>query len=111
MPRLVKPKPEEQCATCVPLVPLKMAARFLNDPQAVPDDWTWEHWVAVETGHKLRRGMFVAHVPGHSMEPDMSVNTSHRPCETLGATVGQLGCQACHLSFGSFKSGCDMMSG
>ena len=54
---------------CVPLVPLKAAAGAFGDPQTVPDEPEWENWVTVETGRKLRPGMFVAQVVGHSMEP------------------------------------------
>ena len=53
--------------TCVPLVPLKAAAGAFSDPQHVEDD-NWE-WVAVDSKHRLRPGMFVAQVVGKSMEP------------------------------------------
>jgi phage repressor protein C with HTH and peptisase S24 domain len=65
--RIVKPKPEERYVTCVPLVPLKVAAGAFSDPQHIDDDRF--AWAAVETGHHLRRGMFVAQVVGGSMEP------------------------------------------
>jgi phage repressor protein C with HTH and peptisase S24 domain len=65
--RIVKPKPEERYVTCVPLVPLKVAAGAFSDPQHIDDDRF--AWAAVETGHHLRRGMFVAQVVGRSMEP------------------------------------------
>jgi SOS-response transcriptional repressor LexA len=65
--RIVEPKPEERYATCVPLVPLKAAAGAFGDPQHVADDGL--EWVAVETRHRLRPGMFVAQVVGKSMEP------------------------------------------
>ena len=48
-------------------MPLKAAAGAFSDPQHV-DDEGWD-WVKVETHHKLRQGMFVAQVVGHSMEP------------------------------------------
>lgn len=67
--RLVRPKSQERYVNCVPLVPMKAAAGAFGDPQTVPDEGEWENWVAVETGRKLRRGMFVAQVVGHSMEP------------------------------------------
>jgi len=51
----------------VPLVPLKAAAGAFSDPQRVEDDG-WE-WVAIDTRHRLRPGMFVAQVVGKSMEP------------------------------------------
>jgi len=65
--RIVKPKPDERYVTCVPLVPLKVAAGAFNDPQHIDDDRF--AWAAVETGHHLCRGMFVAQVVGRSMEP------------------------------------------
>jgi type I restriction enzyme R subunit len=65
--RIVEPKPEARNVTCVPLVPLKAAAGAFSDPQHVEDD-DWE-WVAVDSTHRLRPGMFVAQVVGKSMEP------------------------------------------
>lgn len=53
--------------TCVPLVPLKVAAGAFSDPQHI-DENDFE-WVAVETKRRLRRGMFVTQVVGQSMEP------------------------------------------
>jgi SOS-response transcriptional repressor LexA len=66
-PLTVDPEPEERYATCVPLVPLKAAAGGFGDPQPIEDD-DFE-WVAVESRHRLRPGMFVAQVVGKSMEP------------------------------------------
>jgi len=66
-PRIVQPCPEERYVTCVPLVPLKVAAGSFSDPQHVEDDG-WE-WITIETRHRLRPGMFVAQVVGKSMEP------------------------------------------
>ena len=66
--RLVDPPPPEQrYVTCLPLVPLKAAAGAFSDVQRVEDDDF--DWVTVESGHRLRRGMFVAQVVGRSMEP------------------------------------------
>ena len=65
--RIVEPQPTDRYVTCVPLVPLKAAAGAFSDPQHVNDE-DFE-WVAVETKHRLRRGMFVARVVGKSMEP------------------------------------------
>ena len=59
--------PEERYVTCVPLVPLKAAAGAFGDPQHIEDDGF--EWVAVESRHRLRQGMFVAQVVGKSMEP------------------------------------------
>ncbi len=65
--RIVEPDPEKRYVTCVPLVPLKAAAGAFGDPQHVEADGY--EWVAVETRHRLRPGMFVAQVVGKSMEP------------------------------------------
>ena len=65
--RIVEGRPEERYVTCVPLVPLKVAAGSFSEPQHVADDgWAW---TAVDTRHRLRPGMFVAQVVGKSMEP------------------------------------------
>ena len=66
-PRIVEPKPEERYVNCVPLVPLKAAAGAFSDPQHIEDDGF--EWVAIESRHRLRPGMFVAQVIGKSMEP------------------------------------------
>ena len=66
-PRMVEPKPEDRYVTCVPLVPLKAAAGGFSNPQHIEDD-DFE-WVAVESRHGLRQGMFVAQVVGESMDP------------------------------------------
>jgi SOS-response transcriptional repressor LexA len=63
----VTPRDEEKYRTCVPLLTLKAAAGAFSDPQHVEDD-DWE-WIAVDTKHHLRPGMFVAQVVGKSMEP------------------------------------------
>jgi len=59
---------EERYVTCVPLVPLEAAAGAFSDPQNPGDERGWD-WVEVESSHRLRPGMFVAKVVGHSMEP------------------------------------------
>lgn len=66
-PRTVDSKLAERYVTCVPLVPLKAAAGAFGDPQHVEDDRF--EWIAVESRHRLRKGMFVAQVVGKSMEP------------------------------------------
>ena len=66
-PTTVEPAPDDRYVTCVPLVPLKVAASGFSDPQYV-EDGDFE-WVAVESRHRLRKGMFVAQVLGKSMEP------------------------------------------
>jgi type I restriction enzyme R subunit len=65
--RIVEPKPTERYVACLPLVPLKAAAGAFGDPQHIEDDGF--EWVAVESRHRLRPGMFVAQVVGKSMEP------------------------------------------
>jgi len=65
--RIVEPKTTERYATCVPLVPLKAAAGAFGDPQHIEDDGF--EWVAIESRHRLRPGMFVAQAVGKSMEP------------------------------------------
>jgi phage repressor protein C with HTH and peptisase S24 domain len=63
----VTPREDEKYRTCVPLLALKAAAGAFSDPQHVQDD-DWE-WIALDTKHRLRPGMFVAQVVGKSMEP------------------------------------------
>jgi type I restriction enzyme, R subunit len=65
--RIVQPQPAERYVSCVPLVPLKVAAGAFGDPQHI-DETRW-NWVSITTTHRLRRGMFVAQVVGKSMEP------------------------------------------
>ena len=66
--RLVMPQADARHVDCVPLVPLEVAAGAFGDPHTVPDESEWD-WVEIETTRSLRRGMFVAHVVGQSMEP------------------------------------------
>ena len=66
-PPTVDPTLEGRYVTCVPLFPLEAAAGAFGDPQYIEDD-AFE-WVAVESRHRLRKGMFVAQVVGKSMEP------------------------------------------
>jgi len=65
--RIVAGTPAERYKTCVPLVPLKAAAGAFGDPQHIEDGGF--EWVAVESSHRLRPGMFVAQVVDRSMEP------------------------------------------
>jgi hypothetical protein len=65
--RVVHPEPHERYVSCVPLLPLEVAAGAFGDPQHVEDGDS--EWVAIETSHRLRPGMFVAQVVGTSMEP------------------------------------------
>ena len=66
--RIVAAKPDERYVTCVPLVPLAIAAGEFGNPQNVAAEEEWE-WVEVDSTHRLRPGMFVAQVVGRSMEP------------------------------------------
>jgi SOS-response transcriptional repressor LexA len=66
-PRIVQPSPAERYAACAPLVSLKIAAGAFGDPQHIEED-DFE-WVALDSAHRLRPGMFVAQVVGKSMEP------------------------------------------
>lgn len=50
------------------MVPLQAAAGAFGGPQTIGDR-DWDDWIALESGRKLRPGMFVAQVVGHSMEP------------------------------------------
>ena len=66
--RIVAGRPDERYVTCVPLVPLEVAAGTFGDPQTVEAEGEWE-WVEIDTARRLRPGMFVAQVTGRSMEP------------------------------------------
>ena len=66
-PHAVEPAPRDRYVTCLPLVPLKAAAGEFSEAQYIQDD-DFE-WVAVDSQHRLRKGMFVAQVTGKSMEP------------------------------------------
>ena len=68
--RIVAGRPDERYVTCVPLVPLEVAAGAFGDPQTVEAEGEWE-WVEVDTARRLRPGMFVAQVAGRSMEPSV----------------------------------------
>ncbi len=65
--RVVEGRPEARYVTCVPLVPLQVAASAFGAPQHIDEDGL--EWVEVGSSHRLRPGMFVAQVAGRSMEP------------------------------------------
>jgi hypothetical protein len=69
--RRIEPADEEKHKTCVPLYLLRAAAGNFSDPQAVEPDG----WVEIPTARKLRPGMFVAQVVGHSMELKITAGT------------------------------------
>ena len=66
--RLVTPAPEDRYVTCVPLIPLRIAAGEFGNPETYAEESDGE-WVELDTARSLRRGMFVARVEGRSMEP------------------------------------------
>ena len=66
--RIVEGRPEERYVTCIPLVPLAIAAGVFGDPRSVEAEEDWK-WVEVSSGRRLRPGMFVARITGRSMEP------------------------------------------
>ena len=72
--RLVTPSDEnfEPYVNCVPMVALKAAAGSWSDEQAGLESLAdhAEHWVNIEDV-PLAKGMFVAQVVGHSMEPEI----------------------------------------
>ncbi len=68
--RLVEGATQDRYVKCIPLVPLKAAAGTFGDPQYVADDG--HEWVEVDSERRLRPGMFVAQVVGHSMEPSIA---------------------------------------
>jgi phage repressor protein C with HTH and peptisase S24 domain len=71
-PAIVTPKPKDRYVTCVPLMPLTVAAGSfgggdsIEEEQGKDDDF---EWTTPKTNHRLRKGMFVAQVSGKSMEP------------------------------------------
>ena len=68
--RRVSPSPEEKFKTCVPLIPLKVAAGVFTESEAgVKSLFEAEEWVAFEARHRFEEGMFVAQLRGKSMEP------------------------------------------
>ena len=69
--RLVTPAPEDRYVTCVPLIPLHIAAGEFGDPDTYAEESECE-WVEMHSSRSLRRGMFVARVDGKSMEPRIS---------------------------------------
>ena len=81
-PRIVEPHAKARYKTCVPIVPLKIAAGAFGDPQHLEDEQF--EWVEVSTKHRLHPGMFVSQVVGKSMEsliPDGSYCLFRMPVE------------------------------
>jgi SOS-response transcriptional repressor LexA len=70
VPRIVRPTLVERYQNCLPLVPLKAAAGWFSAQQDIGEPADWQ-WIAIDTHHRLRRGLFVAQVVGKSMEPQI----------------------------------------
>jgi len=71
-PTIVTPKPKDRYVTCVPLVPLTVAAGSFGGGDSIEEERGEDddfEWTAPKTNHRLRKGMFVAQVSGKSMEP------------------------------------------
>ena len=68
--RKVDPADVEKFKTCVPLLPLKVAAGSFTEssPQQM-DLFESEEWVEIDSKHRIEEGMFVAQLRGQSMEP------------------------------------------
>lgn len=68
--RKVEPMDGEKFRTCVPLLPLKVAAGMFQESS--PEQLSLfdsEDWVEVDSQQKIEEGMFVAQLRGRSMEP------------------------------------------
>ena len=65
--RLVEPRPQDRFKTCVPLIPMRAAAGGFGE--AAGDLLEGAKWLEITSRRRLRPGMFVAQVVGHSMEP------------------------------------------
>ncbi|MBI4529623.1 MAG: hypothetical protein HY695_37975, partial [Deltaproteobacteria bacterium] len=63
--RRVRPAWGDRYKTCIPLLSVKAAAGGFSEDQ----DVNAADWVEIKTSLPLRKGMFVAQVVGHSMEP------------------------------------------
>lgn len=66
--QLVTPTSETRYVTCVPLIPLQIAAGTFGNPNPALDESEWQ-WVKPNSTHTPRPGTFVAAVTGKSMEP------------------------------------------
>ena len=62
-----RPKPKDKYRTCIPVESIKAAAGAFSDVQErAPTEWA-----ELTTSTPLAKGMFIAQVEGHSMEPDI----------------------------------------
>jgi SOS-response transcriptional repressor LexA len=62
-----RPKPKDKYRTCIPVESIKAAAGAFSDVQ----ERTPTEWAELTTSTPLAKGMFIAQVEGHSMEPDI----------------------------------------
>jgi hypothetical protein len=67
------PTPADRYRTCVPLVTLRAAVgRWSEEQGGLEESGEWaEDWVAFGSRGPFERGMFVARVQGHAMEPEV----------------------------------------
>jgi SOS-response transcriptional repressor LexA len=74
--RLVEPQASDKFKTCLPLIPLRVAAGAFSESQDAGAARLWDagEWVELATTRRLEEGMFVAQVRGKSMEPKIPDN-------------------------------------
>lgn len=72
--RVVEAKDDTKFKTCVPLIPLRVAASASSESQDVGVATLWDatEWVEPKSQTRLGEGMFVAQVRGQSMEPQIA---------------------------------------
>lgn len=63
--RSIVPRREDRYVTCVPSLDFEIAAGAFGEGQRP----NFNEWVEINTSRSLKKGMFVAKVVGHSMEP------------------------------------------
>jgi len=83
----VEQRPVEKFRTHLPLYTLRAAAGKFGGDEEVEE----EEWVRAPEGLRLKEGMFVVHVVGHSMEPripDGSLNIFRAP--VVGSRQGKI---------------------
>jgi SOS-response transcriptional repressor LexA len=67
--RVTQPSAKDRFITCLPLIPLNVAAGGFGNPNFAETFDEWQEWVVVDSVRNLQPGMFVAQVDGKSMEP------------------------------------------
>jgi type III restriction enzyme len=68
--RKVTPKAGDKYRTCMPLLPLKVAAGLFRESSPEQSNlFDSEEWVELQGARRIEEGMFVAQVLGRSMEP------------------------------------------